>query len=176
MTQTRKRRLRPIRSMTILTILAGLFMVAEPNADAIPLVPTDLNPGDTYHLVYLASTTIDATSPNIADYDKHAQDEANAAGGGLDLITKLVITSTGSEAAVTHVAPSAPVYELDNYRLADNTAEEIDGKLIAGFDIDKRSTDIRCLHEKSERANQGKIECTSIDSIPQYRSYFTRAT
>ena len=62
MRQTMKRRLRPIRSMTILTIVAGLFMVAQPNADAITLVPTDLNPGDTYHLVFLTSTTIDATS------------------------------------------------------------------------------------------------------------------
>ncbi len=164
MTQTRKRRLRPIRSMTILTILAGLFMVAEPNADAIPLVPTDLNPGDTYHLVYLASTTIDATSPNIADYDKHAQDAANAAGGGLELITKLAIASTGSEAAVTHVTPSAPVYILDYYRLAAKSAGIFPGNLFAGFNINRTSSDIRCPHKGSDRANHGRMGCSSIES------------
>ena len=38
-------------------------------ANAAFVVPTDLNPGDTYQIVFATSTTRDATSFDPADYD-----------------------------------------------------------------------------------------------------------
>ena len=146
MRQTMKRRLRPIRSMTILTIVAGLFMVAQPNADAITLVPTDLNPGDTYHLVFLTSTTIDATSPFISDYDSFVQDVADNAGTGIgssEGFTWRAIVSTPGTAtnAIDHVVQSGPVYRLDDTRVANDT-ELFGVDLIAAININEKGDTI----------------------------------
>ena len=42
------------------------------------VVPTGINPGDTYQLVFVTAGTIDALSqsPDIADYHDHAQAQA----------------------------------------------------------------------------------------------------
>ena len=47
------------------------------------LVPDGLALGDPYHLVFVSSTTRDATSGNISDYNDFVQAAADAAGIGI---------------------------------------------------------------------------------------------
>ena len=55
------------------SLQAGLITVPP-----IPItVPSDLNPGDPYRLAFVTSTTRDATSTNIADYNNFVSGVAN---------------------------------------------------------------------------------------------------
>ncbi|MDB4226378.1 T9SS type A sorting domain-containing protein, partial [Flavobacteriaceae bacterium] len=54
--------------------------------------------GDTYRLVFISSTTRNATSTNIADYNAHVQNAANAA--GLGSVTWYAIGSTATVDAI----------------------------------------------------------------------------
>lgn len=47
-------------------------------AQAALITPAGLNAGDKYHVIFVSSTTMDATSSNIADYDTHVQSAANS--------------------------------------------------------------------------------------------------
>ena len=70
---------------------------------AITIVPTGLNAGDTYHLVFVTSTTRNATSTNIADYDAFVNNVADLASNAqLGDINWKVIGSTSSVDAVNH--------------------------------------------------------------------------
>ena len=42
------------------------------------LIPAGLGPGDQFRLLFVSSTTRDATSSDIADYDAHVQSAAAA--------------------------------------------------------------------------------------------------
>ena len=127
---------RYIASMIIaFSVLLGASRSAM--AVLITLVPTDLNPGDAYHLVFVTSTTRDATSADITVYDAFVQAAADAAGGGLQDITWLAIGSTppGGVDAINHINVLGPVYRLDDTRVADNSADLWDGSLLAGISI-----------------------------------------
>ena len=43
-----------------------------------PLIPSDIEPGDTFRLLFQTSTKRDATSTDIADYNTHVQNAANS--------------------------------------------------------------------------------------------------
>jgi len=48
---------------------ACAFSALSTIVNASLVVPAGLNPGDAYHVIFVSSTTRDATSSNIADYD-----------------------------------------------------------------------------------------------------------
>ena len=74
-------------------------------ADAAIIIPTGLNAGDSYHVVFTSSTKRDGTSSNIADYDTHVQAAADAAGiGASEGISWLAIASTSTVNATDHLA------------------------------------------------------------------------
>ena len=52
-----------------LIALAAVVGQGFTEAQAQTIVPTDLNPGDQYRLAFVSSTTRNATSNNIADYN-----------------------------------------------------------------------------------------------------------
>lgn len=65
------------RSISFFTLLAVLL--AAPVAQAVPITaPSGLNPGDQYRLVFFTSTTRDALSTNIADYNTFVTNVANS--------------------------------------------------------------------------------------------------
>ncbi len=113
-----------------LTLVLALLLSATAYS-SITLVPTDLNPGDTYHLAFVTSTTRDATSSNIADYDAFRQPRTGRAGGGLENISWKVTGSTATVNAIDHIGVLGPVYRLDNPRIANDETDLFDGTLAA---------------------------------------------
>ena len=63
-------------------ILAGLLGATMAAQGAVTTVPTGLNIGDQYRLVFVTSTTRDAASTDISVYNTFVNDLAAAAGLG----------------------------------------------------------------------------------------------
>jgi len=122
---------------TGLTALAFLLVPIVSWAVPVVLVPTGLNPGDTYHLAFVTSTVRDATSSNIFDYDAFVQLAANNAGGGLENFTWRAIGSTPTVDAVDHIIVSAPVYRLDDTLIATDEADLFDGDIANPLNINE---------------------------------------
>ena len=81
-------------------LAAAVLGVTASVASAAIVVPPSLSPGDKYHLVFVTSTTRDATSTNIADYNSFVQAAADAAGiGSGDGVDWFAIGSTQTVAA-----------------------------------------------------------------------------
>jgi len=114
-------------------VLAAILLTFS-YAKAVDLVPSDLEQGDKYHLVFVSTTDRDATSADIADYDAHVQAAADAAGIGVgsvlgDIAWK-AIGSTPTVHAIDHIGVVAPVYRLDGTRVADGESDLWDGGII----------------------------------------------
>ncbi len=88
--------------------------------------PVDLAPGDQYRLMFTTSTTRDATSTNIEDYNSFVQSVADAAPEvGSWGLTWRVVASTKDVDAIDNTATDfetdagVPIYRIDGVRLAD---------------------------------------------------------
>ena len=107
----------------IFAIGLALIFSGPVHADLIT-VPTDLSVGDVYHLAFVTSVTPDPTSTSISDYNKIVDDAANAipalAALGVDWY---VIGSTAAVDAKDNALVSAPVYNLNDQRVADGFAD-----------------------------------------------------
>ena len=105
-----------------------------------PMIPSGLEyseTGDTtFRLLFMTSTTRDATSTNIADYNTHVQDAA--AGEDAQLAIQAINEAfkvVGCTAQVTARAntdseagdPDAPIYWLNGVKVADDYADFYDG-------------------------------------------------
>jgi hypothetical protein len=127
------------------TLLAVVFFQAA-TAFAVVLVPTDLSPGDTYHLAFVTAGTLHALSSDIADYDAFVKGAAFNAGWtnipedhsptpGV-IWPWYVLGSTGVPAH-DHTPVFGPVYRLDGQRIANNQADLWDGFLAVPINIDE---------------------------------------
>jgi hypothetical protein len=139
------------RRLRSLMVLATLLLVAT----ATPVVagpitlPTSLSPGDSYRLAFVSSTSRDATSSNVADYNAFVTGVANAVQELFDLgTTWTAIASTASvDARVnTDTLPlfaggslGVPIFLLNDTKLVDNYDDlwdgSIDPPLQMGLDI-----------------------------------------
>lgn len=103
----------------------GLLLFPAVSWAAPLLIPTDLNPGDTYQLVFVTSATRSALSSNIADYNTFVQNSADAAGigigGRLGDVTWSAIASTLSVHAVDNAVVTGPIYNLHDDRIAHDS-------------------------------------------------------
>jgi hypothetical protein len=116
-----------MKTISILAI-AGFVLALAPAAQAADitqgnsLIPTGVGVGDTFQLVFVSSTTRDATSNDVADYDTHVQNAANAA-TTFDLSgytwEAIVSTNTPLVHARNHVSVTADVYLVDGTKVAD---------------------------------------------------------
>lgn len=109
---------------------------------AVVTVPTGLSPGDQYRLAFVTSATRDATSTNVADYNSFVTGVASTSPSLLALGTNwTAIVSTSSVVARDNtstnpaVTTGAPIYLLNDTRLADSNADLWDGSLDAPLDI-----------------------------------------
>lgn len=127
-----------IKTILVAAVLGGAASVVN----AAIVVPTGLNPGDKYHLVFVTSTTRDATSTAIADYNAFVQLAANAAGiGSGDGVDWFAIGSTETVAARDNavVGANTPVYLLNGTtKVADNFADMWNGNI--DFKINRTET------------------------------------
>ena len=121
--------------------LVSLFLFAT-SAQAALVIPAGLNAGDKYHVIFVSSTTRNALSPNIADYDAHVQAAADAAGIGSGIgISWSAVGSTTGVSAYDHLSPlfsdpnTVPVYNQNGELLATSFADLWDGELLAPYSV-----------------------------------------
>ncbi len=119
---------------SLLFFCAAFFVAPSAASAALITVPSGLNVGDTYRLVFVTSGQRDASSSNIADYNSFVQDAADA-------VPELAIlaadwTAIGSTASVDArdntgtnptLSPGAPIFDLSGHIVADNNADLWDG-------------------------------------------------
>ncbi len=104
-------------------------------AHAIPiLTPTGLSAGSSYQLVFVTSSTRDATSSSIADYNAFVQTVANTAGigigGALGDVNWSAIASTASVNARDNAPIFGSVYNLNDQLVANDSVGMYDSFFI----------------------------------------------
>ena len=129
---------------TNLVIVCTALVVAPYAVIAAPITdPSDLNFGDTYRLAFVSSSSHDAQSTNIADYNSFV---ATVAAGAPELAalgtTWKAIGSTASVDARDNTGrnPSStgvPIYRLDGTRIASDNADLWDGQLSAALEVNE---------------------------------------
>jgi hypothetical protein len=83
------------------------------------LIPSDLNPGDQFRVIFVSSTKRDAQSANIADYDQFITNLAVAAGIDTYFGSPVMWQALGSTSTVNAVdrlpltLDSPPLYRID---------------------------------------------------------------
>jgi hypothetical protein len=128
-----------LTATVLLSLFLVLFFLPHVALSAPITVPTSLSPGDQYRLAFVTSTTRDALSSNIADYNTFVSNAANAVPELLALLTTWkAIASTSSVAARvnTGTVPSfaggslgVPIFLLNDTKLVDSNDDLWDGNL-----------------------------------------------
>jgi PEP-CTERM motif len=130
-----------MHSKKLTLTLAVVVALSATAAQAVLItVPTDLNPGDQYRLVFTtASPTTDAISTDIADYNAFVDAAANSVLelAGLSTTWK-VIGSTATVAARDNTGTNptidptgVPIYTLADTRMADTNTDLWNGTIDA---------------------------------------------
>ena len=128
--------------------IATLALTAHMTLAAPVTIPAGLNPGDTYRIAFVTSTTRDATSTNIADYNAFVTAAANsqASLAALGTIwTAIASTSTVSARDNTSTVPSSvvggstgvPIFLLNDTQLAGSYDTLWSGTLDNSLSIDE---------------------------------------
>ena len=127
----------PFRNQGLL-ITGTILDNDEPLVQAVPvdwsLVPSGLLPGDSFRLLFLASSGTRAQSQSIGFYDNHTRDVVTSLGHA-DIVSYAehfrVLGSTVAVDARDHTATSAsggvPIYWLGGDKVADDYADFYDG-------------------------------------------------
>ena len=138
-----------LKKVIIFAAVAGLVLALAPAAQAVPkytteaLTPDVLDPGDTFHLVFVTSTSRDATSALIADYNAFVAANGSTYVGVAD-IEWYAIGSTANKDAKDNAVVSAPVYLLDaTTKVADDAADMWDGSIGTRLDLTELGTYLR---------------------------------
>ena len=101
-----------------------------------PLIPSGFEPGDTFRLLFVTSTTRDATSTDIADYNTHVQNAANSAQAQVAIKQfaagfRVVGCTTAVNARANTDSEASdldePIYWLNGVKAADDYADFYDG-------------------------------------------------
>lgn len=137
-----------IESLVFATIGVALLGLSSVASAAPITVPAGLNAGDQYRIAFVTSTTRDATSADIADYNAFvtaaatAQLELNALG---TTWTAIASTATVDARDNTSTIPSSvsggslgfPIFLLDGNKLVDSYDDLWDGTLDLPLNIDE---------------------------------------
>ena len=101
-----------------------------------PLIPSGLGVGDEFRLLFITSTTRDATSTDISDYNSFVQARAAAGYGAIRSFSSgfMVVGSTASVDARDNTSTTytssdkgVPIYWLNGNKLADDYEDFYDG-------------------------------------------------
>ncbi|GJL63517.1 MAG: hypothetical protein NPIRA04_21710 [Nitrospirales bacterium] len=134
--------LNKLRTYFFLSVFSVVCWGGITSTYAMPiLMPTGLNPGDTYQLAFDTSKTRNAVSTDIVDYNNFVQGVANDAGIGFgspigDVLWK-AIASTETVAAQDNAVVSTLVYNLGDELVATGFADMWDGSLLAPIDFNE---------------------------------------
>ncbi len=109
--------------------------------------PTGLSPGDQYRLVFVTSTSRDATATDIEAYNAFVTNTANSVPERAALgTTEKAIATTGSTSARDNTdtkplnATALPVYQLADALVANSNADLWDGTLLAPINSTEQGT------------------------------------
>lgn len=132
-----------MKNSSIAFALLAMAWFSATNASASVIVPSGLNPGDTYQLVFVTSGTRNASSTSIADYNSFVQSQGDAGsltgGSGIDWY---VIGSTITVAARNNAVVSAPVYLVNGTQVATGYTDFWDGNLLSAISIDQNGSTV----------------------------------
>jgi hypothetical protein len=130
-------------------VAAGLVPLA---ASAGPVTQASgLDPGDPYRLAFVTSTTRDATSSNLADYNLFVTNLANSVPqlAALDTTwTAIASTNTVDARDNTSTNPlndtGVPIYLLDGTALANDNGDLWDGSIINPLRVSESGINLGC--------------------------------
>ncbi|MDA1236798.1 MAG: PEP-CTERM sorting domain-containing protein [Acidobacteria bacterium] len=134
-------------------LAVGMAQAATINASD-PLVPSGLGVGDTFHLIFVTSTTRDGNDIEIGPYNTFVNTAANAVGstvGGVGATWYAIASTQGSPngtlrsdpgfiapvAAIDNAVVSAAVYLPDGTKIADDSADMWDATIQNTINIDE---------------------------------------
>lgn len=147
-----------MQKSSILGLVSGIALATLGTASAVQAaivtVPTDLNPGDKYRLVFVTSGIRDAQSSDIADYNTFVTNQVTPTSAlGLSLTanglapTWTVIGSTPTVNAktntltdpVANASTSVPIHLIDGNKVATGYSDLWDGSILVP--INRTETD-----------------------------------
>ncbi len=107
----------------------------SPAAQSVPsdwaLIPDGIEPGDSFRLIFVTSTTRDASSTNISDYNSHAQSAAagnsNLAGFSSQFRALISTSSVDARDNTATTGTGVSVHWLGGGKAADDYADLYDG-------------------------------------------------
>ena len=127
------------RALAVFLVAFAALLAAPPDAAAqteVPadwsLIPAGLGPGDSFRLLFATSTTRDATSTDIDDYNSFVQTAAAAGHAAIQTYSAgfRVVGSTADDDARDNTSTTGtgvPIYWLGGAKVADNNAGFYDG-------------------------------------------------
>lgn len=124
-------------SMWSIAVTGAMLMVAPTAAQAVFTLPSGLNPGDHYRLVFVTSGTRDAITGNMDNYVTFVNDQA-ALAPDLPATTWLPIASTTAIPANGLISCGAtcntyPIFLVTGAKVANSLADLLDGSIITAI-------------------------------------------
>ena len=172
------------RLMPSLLLAAALAGGAE--AGTVVTVPTDLNPGDQYRLVFVTNGTRDAQSTDIADYNAFVTNQANQSTELQALgVDWFVIGSTSTVSARdntgTDGSGGVPIYLPvgGDHRIADDYNDLWDGTIGHPLNIDQFGDEVPDTGSTTGAQSDGSIDAAypiGTNASDQTRNGFTFLT
>jgi len=139
-------------AVSLCLAIATLCLTTQMALAAPITIPTGLNVGDTYRIAFVTSTTRDATSSNIADYNAFVTAAANAQAELAALgttWTAIASTATVDARDNTNTVPSTaggslgvPIYLLNDTKLVDSYDDLWDGTIDNPLNIDESASSV----------------------------------
>lgn len=126
-------------------ITAGMLGATMASQAAVVTVPTVLNPGDTYRLVFLTSTTTVATSTSISTYNTFVNAAADL-NSDLDAISWTAMGSTATvnvrdNTGTTGAGTSIAIYTVTGNLVANDYTDLWDGFIANEITVDEFGAD-----------------------------------
>ena len=118
-------------------VVCAVLGLALPAPGGI-IVPPGLNPGDSYHLIFVTSTSRDATSGDINDYHAfvNAAADTSPLSGVPDVNWYAIASTTGGAVAKDLFSDTAPRYEIDGSPLVAADYAAMWGTMDPWVDVD----------------------------------------
>jgi len=139
--------------LRLLLVLAATFSTKILEAAFVPqslshVVPTHLNAGDRFHLLFVTREVRNADSADIADFNSFVNAVADSAGIGPATagIEWFAVASTPNVHARDNAFIQAPVYNLQGELLASGHSDMWDGALAAAVNYDEHAMAINMRH------------------------------
>lgn len=149
----------------LLLAVALPLAIASVSQAAVLTTPPGLDPGSSYRIMFITTTTRNATSLNINDYNNFVDAAANANGSLLQPLgaTWKAIASVPGISGATNIGgvSSVPIYLMDGTLVANDTADLWDTTIAHTINLTELGTTTT-----SQFAWTGTLSGGGIDGFP----------